>query len=292
MRESQMKKIIAAAVASAFVAPAFAADVTISGSQEFTWGDLNGVSTSEIDGTVKVGASSELPNGMSVSMSIPLSDEGGADGGANLALSGSFGTLTLGDVSSGSDTVDDVTDWGYAATAGSSDGTGTGASDANVAWSLPAMVEGLSVTLTASAQTQNGASSGGEAEATGYAIKYTAGMFTVGYGADDNDDGTSHTTVSGTVSMNGLTVAAEQFTDSSAANVDTDYKAMAAIYTMGDTTLAVAQEKGTSGSTVNYDRTVIGVHYAVGDVTFFAEQKDDSKDATDEATYFGASYKF
>jgi len=287
-----MKKIIATAVAAAFTAPVYAADVTISGSQEFTWGDLNGVSTSEIDGTVKVGASSELPNGMSVSMSIPLSDEGGADGGANLALSGEFGTITFGDVSGGSDTVDDVTDWGFAATAGSSDGTGTGAQDANVSWSLPAMVEGLSVTLTASAQTQNGASSGGEAEATGYAVKYAAGAFSVGYGADDNDDGSKHKTVSGSFSMNGLTVAAEQFTDTSSAGADTDYKSVAALYAMGDTTLAVAQEKGETGATVNYERTVIGVHYSVGDVTFFAEQKDDEKDASDEATYFGASYKF
>ena len=32
-----MKKIIAAAVTAAFVAPAFAADVTLSGSQEFNY---------------------------------------------------------------------------------------------------------------------------------------------------------------------------------------------------------------------------------------------------------------
>ena len=34
-----MKKIIAAAVATAFVAPAFAADITISGDQEFAYTD-------------------------------------------------------------------------------------------------------------------------------------------------------------------------------------------------------------------------------------------------------------
>jgi hypothetical protein len=287
-----MKKIIAAAVASAFVAPAFAADVTISGTQEFSWADANGTSTSEIDGTVKIGASSELPNGMSVSMSIPLSDEGGADNGANLTLSGEFGSIALGDVSGGADSVDDVADWGFAATSGTTDGTGTGAQDANVNWSLPAMVEGLSVNLTASAQTQNGASSGGEAEATGYAVKYTNGMFTVGYGADDNDDGTTHTDVSLSVTMNGLTVAAEQFTDTSATSVDTDYSNLGAKYVMGDTSVFVVSEKAESSGTVNADRSVIGVHHVIGDVTFFAEQTDDSKDATAETTYFGASYKF
>ena len=287
-----MKKIIAAAVATAFVAPAFAADVTISGSQEFTWADKNGVSTSELDGTVKIGASSELPNGMSVSMSIPLSEEGGVDGGANVTLSGDFGSIALGDVSGGADSVDDVADWGLAATSGTTDGTGTGAQDANVNWSLPTMVEGLSVNLTASAQTQNGASSGGEAEATGVAVKYTAGMFTVGYGTDDNDDGTTHTDVSLSVTMNGLTVAAEQFTDTSAASVDTDYNNVGVKYAMGDTSVFVVSEKASSAGTTNADRTALGVHHKVGDVTFFAEQTDDSKDAADEATYFGVSYSF
>jgi hypothetical protein len=292
MRETQMKKIIAAAVASAFVAPAFAADVTISGSQEFTWADSNGTSTSEIDGTVKVGASSELPNGMSVSMTIPLSDEGGADGGANLTLSGEFGSIALGDVSGGADSVDDVADWGFAATSGTTDGSGTGAQDANVNWSLPTFVDGLSVNLTTSAQTQNGASSGGEAEASGYAVKYTTGMITVGYGADDNDDGTTHTDVSLSVTMNGLTVAAEQFTDTSATSVDTDYNNIGAKYAMGDTSVFVVSEKASSEGTTNADRTVVGVHHKIGDVTFFAEQKDDSKDASDEATYFGATFAF
>ena len=287
-----MKKIIAAAVASAFVAPAFAADVTISGSQEFSWADANGTSTSEIDGTVKVGASSELPNGMSVSMSIPLSDEGGADGGANLTLSGEFGSIAMGDVSGGADSVDDVADWGFAATSGTTDGTGTGAMDANVNWSLPTFIEGLSVNLTASAQTQNGASSGGEAEAQGYAVKYTTGMVTIGYGADDNDDGTKHTDVSLSVTMNGLTVAAETFTDKSATSVDTDYTNLGAKYSMGDTSVFVVNEKAESAGTTNADRSVVGVHHVIGDVTFFAEQTDDSKDSTAETTYFGASYKF
>jgi len=287
-----MKKIIAAAVASAFVAPAFAADVTVSGSQEFSWADANGTSTSEIDGTIKVGASSELPNGMSVSMSLPLSDEGDADGGANLTLSGEFGSIAMGDVSGGADSVDDVADWGFAGTTGTTDGTGTGAMDANVNWSLPTFVEGLSVNLTASAQTQNGASTGGEAEATGYAVKYTTGMITIGYGADDNDDGTKHTDVSLSVTMNGLTVAAETFTDKSAASVDTDYTNLGAHYSMGDTSVFVVSEKAESAGTTAADRSVIGVHHAIGDVTFFAEQSDDSKDSTAETTYFGASYSF
>ena len=52
-----MKKIIAAAVTAAFVAPAFAADVTMSGSQEFNYQDNNGTTTAEIDGDFNVGAS-------------------------------------------------------------------------------------------------------------------------------------------------------------------------------------------------------------------------------------------
>ena len=54
MRESQMKKIIAAAVATAFVAPVMAADVTVSGSQEFSYKSVDGTTTTETDGNVTI----------------------------------------------------------------------------------------------------------------------------------------------------------------------------------------------------------------------------------------------
>jgi len=285
-----MKKIIAAAVATAFVAPAFAADITVSGSQEWNYQDNNGVTTSELDGTVKVSASSELPNGMSVSTTIALDEAGGADGGANLTLSGDFGKVALGDVSGAVDAVDDVTDWGYEATSGS--GGTSGATDAHVLWTLPSMAEGLTVNVSASAGNSEGGGQDAEAEASGVSIKYAAGAFSVAYGTQDNDDGTSHSVVNATFSTGGLTVGVEQFTDTSATSVDTDYKAMGAKYSMGDTTFFVENMTKSSAGSTSKDLTSMGIHYSVGDVTFFAETKDDAKVAATETTYFGASYSF
>jgi len=285
-----MKKIIAAAVATAFVAPAFAADITVSGSQEWNYQDNNGVTTSELDGTVKVSASSELPNGMSVSTTIALDEAGGADGGANLTLSGDFGKVALGDVSGAVDAVDDVTDWGYEATSGS--GGSSGATDAHVLWTLPSMAEGLTVNVSASAGNSEGGGQDAEAEASGVSIKYAAGAFSVAYGTQDNDDGTSHSVVNATFSTGGLTVGVEQFTDTSSTSVDTDYKAMGAKYSMGDTTFFVENMTKSSAGTTSKDLTSMGIHYSVGDVTFFAETKDDAKVAATETTYFGASYSF
>jgi len=281
-----MKKLIAAAVTAAFVAPVYAADITLSGSQEFNWQDNNGASSSEVDGTVKVSASSELPNGMSVSATIALDDAGAADGGTNLTFGGDFGSVALGDVSSAIDSIDDVTDPSLEA------GHGTDGTDANVLWSLPSMVPGLSVYVSASAQSQEGAGQDAEAEASGVAIKYAAGAFSVGYGTQDNDDGTSHSVVNGTFSTNGITVAVESFTDTSATSVDTDTDAVGVQYAMGDVTLFVENVEVSSAGSTSEDLTAMGVHYSMGDVTFFAETKDDAKSDSVETTYFGASYKF
>ena len=129
-----MKKIIAAAVTAAFVAPAFAADVTLSGSQEFNYQDNNGTTTAEIDGTVAVGASTQTANGLDVSAVIKYDDAGGADGGASLSIaSGDMGKLSLGDVSGAVDAIDDINDWGYEGT------TGVGGDDASLLWSLPSI---------------------------------------------------------------------------------------------------------------------------------------------------------
>ena len=108
-----MKKLIAAAVATAFVAPAFAADITISGDQEFAYTDSNGQNSTAIDGDFNIKASTETANGIAVSADINVSDEGEDDGSNSLTLSGDFGKLDLGDTSSAADSVDDRTDYSY-----------------------------------------------------------------------------------------------------------------------------------------------------------------------------------
>ncbi len=281
-----MKKIIAAAVASAFIAPAFAADVTVSGSQEWNYQDNNGTTTSELDGTLAVGASTETANGLGVSMAIKLDEAGSADGGTNLAVSGEFGTMSFGDVSGAVDAVDDINDWGYEAT------TGVGGDDAMLLWALPSIAPNLSVYFSAGTDSSEGGGQDGTNH-TGVSFRYAAGPATISFGQQETDGGAEERIASISVSMQGLTAGYELFTATTAASVDTDTTSVGATYAMGDVTFAIENNTTESGSTTSADLTAIGVHYSLGGgVTLFAEQKDDAKDSTAETTYLGASFAF
>ena len=80
MREFQMKKIIATAVAMAFAAPVMAADITITGDQEFSWQTNNGQTTAELDGDFNVKAATETANGLSFAADINVKSDASKDG--------------------------------------------------------------------------------------------------------------------------------------------------------------------------------------------------------------------
>jgi hypothetical protein len=285
MRESQMKKIIAAAVATAFVAPAFAADITISGDQEFSWQDNNGVTTAELDGDFNIKASTETANGLSVAADINVSEIAANDGSASLTIGGPFGKIDMGDTSSALDAVDDVTDWGYELT------TGTGNEDASVLWTLPSLAEGLTVNLSFSADSTS--SDSGIAAGNGYSAKYAIGDGSIRYGVGDFEDGSESTYVAATYSVAGIGLAAEQYTTTTAAGVDTDNDAIGVTYSSGDITLAIETLETSSAGTVSADITTLGFHYSMGGgLTAFVEQKDDDKTPSAETTAVGLAFKF
>ena len=280
-----MKKIIAAAVASAFMVPAFAADISITGDQEFSWQDNNGVTTAELDGDFNIKASAEASNGISVGADINVSEIAANDGSASLTISGPFGKIDAGDTSSALDAVDDVTDWGYELT------TGTGNEDASVLWTLPTMMEGLTVNLSVSADSTSADS--GITAGNGYSFKYSFGDGDVRYGINDNEDDTEQTYVAATYSMAGIGFAIEQFTTTTAAGVDTDNDAMAVTYTTGDLTLAIETLETSSAGSTSADITTLGAHYSLGGgLTAFVEQKDDDEDSTAETTAVGLAFSF
>lgn len=280
-----MKKIIAAAVASAFIAPAFAADISITGDQEFSWQDNNGVTTAEVDGDFNIKASGEAGNGISVAADINVSEIAASDGGTSLTISGPFGKIDAGDASSALDAVDDVTDWGYELT------TGTGNEDASLLWTLPSMAEGLTVNVSMSADSTS--ADAGITAGSGYSAKYSVGDGDIRFGINDNEDDTEQKYVAATYSMAGIGLAIEQYTTTDTAGVDTDNDAMAITYSTGDLTLAVETIETSSAGTTSADVTTLGVHYAMGGgLTAFFEQKDDSKDTTAETTAVGLAFKF
>jgi hypothetical protein len=277
-----MKKIIAAAVAAAFVAPAFAADITITGDQEFSFTDTNGTVTSAIDGDFNVKASTETANGLAISADINITDDGGDDGSDSLTVSGPFGKIDMGDTSSAADKFDDRNDFGLVL------GNATSAGDAAVGWDLPTMVPGLSTYISYSSE---GSEDGGNVgEHTGFALQYGSGPVEVAYAQNNNEDGSKLTYVGGTASFGGLAVSIERMDEDGA---DVEEQSVSASYGMGDLTLAISQQETTTGDVVDSDVTAVHVHYSLGGgVTAFIENSSDDRDADEDATAVGLTIKF
>jgi hypothetical protein len=274
-----MKKIIAAAVAAAFVAPAFAADITITGDQEFSIVDANGTMTTAIDGDFNVKASTETANGISVSADINITDEAGDDGSNSLTIGGAFGKIDMGDTSSAADKFDDRNDFGLVL------GNATSAPDAAIGWDLPSMVPGLSVYVSYGTE----ANEDGE-EHTGFALQYGAGPVEVAYAQNNNEDGSKITYVGGTATFGGLGVSVERMDDDAD---DTEEQSVSASYGMGDLTLAISQQETTTADVVGSDVTAVHVHYSLGGgVTAFIENSSDDRDADADATAVGLTMKF
>lgn len=285
-----MKKIIAAAVATAFIAPAYAADVSLTGLMEVGYQDSNG--TTEIargDTAFFISASTETANGISVAADINVSSTDSAtasDGGNSIDLAGPFGTLELGDTSSATDKFDDRTDKDVLI------GTvGTTATDAGVGWTLPELAPGLTTYISYGADTNP--DSGATAH-TGFGLQYASGPVTVAYADNQADTDSNNTTyVGGTVSFGGVTVSAEKMT-TGASGAETSEQGLGLTYSMGDITLAVSTvESEDASNAVTSDIQFVGVKYSLGGgVTAFAETSSDDVDASAEVTAVGVAFAF
>ena len=283
-----MKKIIAAAVATAFVAPVMAADVTISGLSEFYYKDSNGAtSTGFDDHALYFGAATETNTGLSVSVDMNITGQGGDDSSDSINVSGPFGTIELGDTSGAADKYDDRIDKDVVI------GTiGTSGSDAGISWALPALAEGLSVYLSHSADALDYGD--GDVAHTGVAIQYSAGPVTVAYGDNQADtDSNNETYVGGTVTFGGVAVSAEQMT-LGASGSESKQRGLGLTYSMGDVTFAYStQENKNTSDVVTDDLTFMGVKYDMGGgVTAFVETSSDSKTASEDVTAAGIAIAF
>jgi hypothetical protein len=277
------KKLMTLAVATAFTGSAFAADVSVSGAQEWSWNESNGATTSALDGNFSVKATQELENGTTVAADINIAEDGANDGGASLTISGAFGKFDLGDTSSATDAIDDVTDWGYVLTNGSPN------VDHAVLYTLPVGIEGLTVHVSTAADTNQD----GNAAGTAYAARYDFGIAKVGYGLLENDDNTEATIMNVSGSIGGLGLGYEKYTDTTAAGVDTDNTLVSATYSVGATTFAVETYEQESAGTVSSDEITYGIHHDLGsNLVMFAEQTSDDKTPSEDTTAVGISFKF
>lgn len=277
------KKIIATALLSAFSISATAAEVAIGG--DFIWGhhNTNGATETESDGDINFKASTETASGLSISADFNLNETGANDGSNSLTVAGSFGKLDLGDTSSATDAIDDVTDWGYFQT------SGTDNVDHAVLYTLPTVVDGLSIRASYAADTNTDGNDGG----TGISAQYDFGFAEVGYGVLNNDDNTEATLMNAEFKVAGVGLGYEVYTVTDANGVDTDDTAMGATYSIGDVTLGYENITTESAGTTSADITAFGIHYAIApELTAFVETSEDDKTADSKATTIGLAYSF
>ena len=311
-----MKKIIALAVASAFVAPAFAAEVTVSGDVEFIYVDKTAAQEFDSgDQDVVVSASEELANGTKVSVSLEMDgNEDGLVSDSKLTLSNGPVTFTIGDNASDTaiamfDEKSDVAEQGGTSGDNANSDLG-GISTTHTASLTIAPVEGL--TLAASFSTKKavkavtGAGTANDnvtklavaaadhQEITSYAIQYSAMGLSVAYGAAEkqgDDDAAKSTSVSYAVGP--FYVGAERlsnvgFDGAKSVNnigVSYDYGSGKLFFESGE------MDTGTASTTVETD--AIGASYKMGAVNMYVVSNQVTTGTTDDdQTIVGVEYAF
>jgi len=306
-----MKKIIAAAVATAFVAPAFANEnISITGNIGYVIqnSDDTATSTSNLDANnIAIASTHELDNGLTVTGTFNVESDQAATNsdGTNLKISGGFGSLTLGDTSGAADAVGDYSD--VAAWYGGFDGDGV---DAFALYSV-SPVDGLTVNLSWSpdANTNSGEGSGVDDNTVGYSLKYAIGGGEVYYASEKTSEETDElqfTAAGVKYGFNGITVAYEQASEEvgtattayfagttglTASGDDLDMTGVAITYSMGDVTLAAENQKQEQGSTELEDTTTMSVTYSMGQLSVAVSVSEEDVAATD-STALKVAYSF
>lgn len=283
-----MKKIIAAAVAAAFVVPAYAADITISGEMEMTYvSPSTGTdAATNADNIITVTATDEI-DGVTVTANIIMDqdavfDQAGGDG-SNMSLSANGVTLSMGDVSGGMDAVGDYTDIAPAYGGFNLDGN-----DHSFAVSLPA-IAGLNVTASMSPEA---GFDGAADDETGLGVSYSFPNGQVYFGSEDTAAET-HTAVGIRYSMNGFYVAYERGEDDNGAAADTEITGFAVRYQMGNIEVGMeSQEITPDGGAATEDETVAYIQYHMGPVDLYVAQLSDDANAANEGTTVGIEYGF
>jgi hypothetical protein len=292
MRETQMKKIIAAAVAAAFVAPVYAADISVSGEIEMTYvsntGSQDAMSTA--DNNIVVTASEEV-GGISVTGAVQMDQDTAFDGTGgdqtgtlSLGLPGGL-TVNLGDVAGAMDSVGDYTDMAPAY-----GGFGADGSDHSATVSLavgPA-------TVYASMSPQGGALDGADSDETAFAVKvpFAGGE---AYFATEEDSTAKWQTYGLKYAAAGFTVAFEKGSDDNGSNADDKYTGLAFNYKMGDIVVgAESQEVKTDGNAASTDDVITFVEYNLGSsIDLYVSQRSSSGSGSNvDGTTVGIEYVF
>ena len=316
-----MKKIIALAVASAFVAPAFAADVNISGDVEYTYTDSNSVQEFDSgDQDVVVTASEELNNGMTVSVSLEMDgNEDGLNSDSVLTISSGIATFRIGDAAEDAISMYDAKS--MVAEKGGEDSVENdenGAGESHAASIELNPVEGLSIAfsmgtdkrVTAVALNANAAIpavAGQESlDTTSYAIQYSAMGFSVAYGSLDKDgldaasDQDTQTSMSVSYATGPFKVGYDSI-ESFDFDKDSEVKNLGATYDYGQGKLFIESgEHETKDTGAIVETVAIGASYKLGGAVnlYIVSNEVESVASTgatatdDNQTIMGVEYAF
>jgi len=297
-----MKKIIALAVATAFVAPAFAADVTLTGDVEYTFTSQGATQSGATgDADFKITANEELPNGMSIMAYVDFDDyDIGAQStrASKMELSGGFGKVEIGKDSGEAigeyDEIADVAESGAGYTL--NDGHST---QNSIVFHPNTGVEGLNLAVSYGA-----GASDVDTQAWSYAVQYTMSGVTLAYGVIDVKDASYNASVmslSGSfgpvyVGYEQITNPAMAFDGTTALAEDDSSTAIGVTYNYGPGKLFYESNtiKDDSATTLDTEASAFGVSYGIGPLNTYIAFKSEKTDGTeaDDATTVGVEYAF
>jgi len=291
-----MKKIIALAVASAFIAPAFAADVTISGDVEYKFTKLKneGVAAAVGDNDFKISATEEV-DGMTVGAYLMKEDRDGstATKGA-VTVSGAFGSIAVGDdVDHAINQIDEIADVAESGLGDSNPGLPTGAADkVKLAYTLPTIVDGLTVIASYGAEagdmTDDNTST--EQQHTSLGAKYSVNGLGLHFGRASGDAVPTTITYAGVSYATGPFYVAYQSASDNQGVDGTNDSGFGITYNYGPGKIYFEDQKEDT-STTSVSNSAYGISYKIGGMNTYVEMQSGDTDAEDGMTV-GVEYAF
>ena len=323
---NNFKKIGLTALAASLVSTsAFAGELTATGSASITVENYSGeqINTGKafsMADSVILGGSTELDNGMTVSMSFELDDADTAhsyDSHSITIASDALGTLTFSgnggssavsamDATAAGDIFDNFD--GQVGTAENSTTAGDAAmltspgGNDSFFYTAPAVMDGLAITASYNPKAATAESS----SAFGLTFSGVEGL-TVNYGigSDDGAAGTANnadvTTMKASYAVGPVTLAySDHSYDSATATRDQDTKSMSVAYTISDSiSVSYGTEELSTGeaSTVDAEYTKISASYTSGGMTITASQQEAENisygtGSTEDQDYWGLTLAF
>ena len=323
---NNFKKIGLTALAASLVSTsAFAGELTASGSASITVENYSGeqINTGKafsMADSVVLGGSTELDNGMTVSMSFELDDADTAhsyDSHSITIASDALGTLTFSgnggssavsamDATAAGDIFDNfdgqVGDAENSTTAGDAAMLTSPGGNDSFFYTAPAVMDGLAITASYNPKAATAESS----SAFGLTFSGVEGL-TVNYGigSDDGAAGTANnadvTTMKASYAVGPVTLAySDHSYDSATSTRDQDTKSMSVAYTISDSiSVSYGTEELSTGeaSTVDAEYTKISASYTSGGMTITASQQEAENisygtGSTEDQDYWGLTLAF